>query len=168
MNTEICLINKINKSVFLNVYQYYIYEMSLFYEKYLGNSGLFDFDTNQFDKYWLEDQHWPYFIMVEGNIAGFCLLRQISEGEQRYDIEQYFVLNKYQRKGIGASTLEALVNNHPGKWQVRVLPNNLSAICFWEASIAQISESGWVKTRKQELGSDMHVLYFEKNHTQSP
>ncbi len=167
MKIKLSLIKKTEREIFLNVYQFYIYEMSCFYEKYLGEKGLFDFDTRQFDMYWDQEEHWPYFIFVDSNIAGFCLARRYPDDNERYDVEQYFVLNHYKRKRVGATALQSLVSMHAGKWQVRILPSNSPALHFWEESIARVSNTELIKTQKQESGVNMHFIYFEKYYLTS-
>ncbi len=162
MKIETCLIEEHQKDAFLNIYQFYIYEMSCFYEKQIGSSGLFDFDRGQFDKYWEQNQHWPYFVMINGNIAGFSLIRRYPDDREIYDIEQFFVLNQYKRRGVGFSVFQSLVSEYAGKWQIRVLPSNGPALCFWEDCIDRISGNSATKMQKQECGENIHFLYFEK------
>lgn len=168
MNVQLRPIAQHEQGIFLNIYQFYIFDMSRFFEKHLAPNGLFDFDTTQFDLYWNSDKHWPYFITVDNRIAGFCLVRwypealavEPSTSGQRYDIEQFFVLNHYKHQGVGAQAFKLAINLHPGDWLIRVLAANTPALKFWQRSITAITGHPCAPIPTQEHGTAMNFFYF--------
>ena len=47
-------------------------------DKVLGRNTL-DFDYMFLDHYWTDEGHFPFFIMQIGKLAGFVLVREISD-----------------------------------------------------------------------------------------
>lgn len=160
MNIETRAIEKNQKQTLLNLYQLYIYEFTPYFTIVLNSEGLYDFNAEQIDKYWFDSDHWPYFIHVDGELAGFCLLRKYPDSEERYDVEQFFVLTPYKRRGVGFTVFNSLVNTYSGKWQVRVMESNLPALQFWRSCIDKVAQSSLTE-RKLEFGTPMYFLKFE-------
>lgn len=160
MNVELSAIDKNQKKTLLNLYQFYMYEFTPYFNAVLSNEGLYTIDKRQFDKYWIKDDHWAYFIQVNGELAGFCLLRKYPENDRRYDIEQFFVLTPYKRQGVGFTVFKSLVEAYPGKWQIRVMESNLPALRFWQNCIVRVTQE-CVTERKVELDDNIYFLMFE-------
>ncbi len=126
-----------------NLFQYYIYDMS----EYTGwppyENGTFKVDDSitGLSDYWKKPNHFPYLIKVDDEIAGFSLVRKYPEGEDSYDMGQFFVLRKFKRKGVGEQAFWLSASMHPGRWITRVLPNNLGAKKFWLKVINSIAST---------------------------
>lgn len=130
-----------NYEYVMNLFQYYSYDMSEFMGWPPYENGTFivdDFVTGLSD-YWNKPEHFPYLIMVDDEVAGFSLVRKFPDNSGEFDMGQFFVLRKYKRKGIGEMAFKLTVQNHPGKWLTRVLPNNLGAKKFWGKAIDKVS-----------------------------
>ncbi len=160
MNIEISSIDKRQKKTLFNIYQLYIYELARYFDAALNMDGLFSFNRGHLEKYWdKKGVHWPYFIHVNGELAGFCLLRKYPYNDQRYDIEQFFVLSRYQGQGIGSSVFNLLLEQYPGKWQIRVMEANLPALEFWTKCIAKKTTKS-SRELEVEFGANMHFIRF--------
>ena len=51
-----------------------------------------------------EDGRYPFFIRVDGKLAGLVLVRSCSEHNNLsnpHNIAEFFVMKKYRRKGVG-------------------------------------------------------------------
>lgn len=157
---KIELVKAESPEIIMNLFQYYIYDMSE-YTKFKPNvDGTFTVDETvvKLTDYWTFQDHYPYLIMVDDEIAGFSLIRKFPFDKDYFDIGQFFVLRKFKNKGIGRKAFELSVRKHPGKWMTRVLPNNTGAYKFWEKVIMEIS------TEPPEIKKDLYMnkkmIYF--------
>ena len=91
------------KEILKNLGEYYIYDQSRYSSIDVNEFGLFD-DLDDLDLYWTEENRYPLFIKVDDKLAGFILVydgRQIEEIESNYSIDDFFVMDKYKRQGVG-------------------------------------------------------------------
>ena len=123
------------------LFQYYLYDMSEYTgwnPDANGSYGVSPQVTQLYD-YWRKDDHHPLLIKVDGELAGFSLLRRYPFDPDYYDIGQFFVLRKYKRQGVGATAFGKSVSKFPGKWLTRVLPENTGALAFWQTVISAVA-----------------------------
>ena len=59
------------RSVLHNLYSYYLYDMSEIMGRSPEPSGRYTFDHKSLNKYWQDRGHWPYFIHLGDQLAGF-------------------------------------------------------------------------------------------------
>lgn len=149
-----------SRHVLENLFPYYIYDMSEFMGWNPNESGVFFYDNANFDKYWSEDSHHPFFITVDGTIAGFVLIRKYPQDLSLYDIEQFFVLRKYKGQGVGTQALQKVVTHFPGNWQVRVMLENNAGLSFWKSAIGQLSKD-YQYSKSIDVDLTMHFFHFE-------
>lgn len=96
-----------------------------------------------------------YLIKVYHEIAGFVLLNQETETpSNHWNMGQFFIIAKFQGQGIASRTAQEIWNMHPGKWEVSVLPNNLSALKFWEKAINEFTYGAFNKQLKRVTDED--------------
>jgi predicted acetyltransferase len=78
-------------------------------------------------------------------------------------MDQFFVLKKYRRSGLGKAMALRVFSQLPGYWEVGQMPDNTPAQAFWRAVIAdltdgayteQILTTGWWQGIVQCFGSD--------------
>ena len=86
MQVELKSATKEDTNILLNLFQYYIYDMSRITGKGVGESGKFSFNPNSLDKYWGNTDHWAYLVYLGEDIAGFCLVRRYPREGDVYDI----------------------------------------------------------------------------------
>jgi len=48
---------------------------------------------------------------------------------------EFFILAKFQGKGIGCYVAQKIWEMHPGIWEVAVIPENKPAFAFWQKTI---------------------------------
>lgn len=154
-------INRADSSeIVMNLFQYYIYDMSEYTGFSPNSDGTFTVDESivNLNMYWTCQDHYPYLIIVDDEIAGFSLVRKYPFDNDYFDIGQFFVLRKFKNKGIGRKAFELSIREHPGKWITRVLPNNIGAYRFWDKVISEVSTVP-VKIKK-ELYVNKEMTYF--------
>lgn len=80
--------------------------------------------------YWLEPGRRPYLIRVDGQVAGFALVRAL-ERPGLHELAEFYVGQAFRRQGVGRAAAWALFEGQPGDWQLNVLAGNRSALAFW-------------------------------------
>ena len=130
------------KEILKNLGEYYIYDQSRYSSIDVNEFGLFD-DLDDLDLYWTEENRYPFFIKVDNKLAGFILVydgRQIEEIESNYSIDDFFVMDKYKRQGIGKYCIKYILNKFKGKWQIWFHPRNEVAEKFWIKTIDEYTK----------------------------
>lgn len=124
--------------------QFYLHDLSRFDGTSPGPGGEFAYEY--FDHYWdaalagIEARE-PYFIRVDGEVAGLALLRHLLNG--RWQVAEFFVLRAFRRRGAGLAAAVALFALHPGPWEVAIHPRNEPARRFWQQAIAAADATAW-------------------------
>ena len=139
------------KAIIQNLACFYTYDMS----RYCGflpgwetpNDGHFTcFDLS---RYWVEPNRYPFLIRVDSELAGFALIHKIGSAEDiDWTIREFFIVAKFQGKGIGRKIAHEIFDRFPGKWEVMQIPENTAAIAFWEKAIREYTGNDVVKTEK--------------------
>ncbi|MEZ4645271.1 MAG: GNAT family N-acetyltransferase [Chloroflexota bacterium] len=105
----------------------------------------------------------PFMIRVDGELAGFALIKQLNVNHTVvYDVGEFFVVRKFRRKGIGKSVAYHLFDHFHGIWQVRQMVEHHTAQAFWRRIIADYSENQYHESKQhfEEYGIDMIVQQF--------
>ncbi len=129
---ELVAANLAQRPIFENLIQLYLYDMAAQSEFPLDAQGRYEYDF--LDRFW---EH-PYLILIDGEIAGFCLVIShcpIRERTPCWFMAEFCILRPYQRSGAGRSALHAVLNRHPGDWEISWDKENKPANGFWQAVI---------------------------------
>jgi predicted acetyltransferase len=130
-----------------------IYRMLELYQHDL--SDVWDQDLNThgeygyaLDEYWLTRDCNAFVVLVESRYAGVALVnrRPKMPGADHW-LEQFFIIKKYRRRGIGAAAAGALFDSMPGVWQVGQMPLNKPAQAFWRRVVAQYTGGSYQEQR---------------------
>ncbi len=81
----------------------------------------------------------PHFHVA--TLAGFALVLPVAEGFANWTIDEFFVLRKYRRLGVGRAAASAIFKGAPGSWVVQGTRNNANARIFWEKVISEVASS---------------------------
>jgi len=79
-------------------------------------------------------------------LAGFVLVcddRQIEEIKSNYAIDDFFVMHKYKRQGVGKYCAECVFGMFKGTWQIWFHPNNKAANNFWINVVDEYTEGAF-------------------------
>ncbi|MCE7929230.1 MAG: GNAT family N-acetyltransferase [Dehalococcoidia bacterium] len=128
-----------------NLLQLYLHELSAFGSREAGEDGRYPYPY--LPLYWSEQGRWPFLLRVDGNVAGFALVRQV---EGRFQMAEFYVLREYRRCGVGERAARLLFAQFPGLWLVEELAANTAAIAFWRAVIGRFA--GVFKERQGPSG----------------
>lgn len=146
MNLSISLLPAtiLDYALIQNIARFYVYDLS----RECGNisddwnipaDGLYE--SFDFKEYFDSPFKKAYIIKANNAIAGFVLLNQ--DGlfpNTQWNMGEFFILAKFQRKGIGRSIAETVFRNHMGEWEVSVIPENKSAALFWRRIISALTD----------------------------
>jgi predicted acetyltransferase len=89
------------------------------------------FGWKDLDRWWREPDRRPFFLRVDGRLAGFAL---VHSGDP-HDMAEFFVLRKYRRGGVGTQAARLVFARFPGAWQVRQQWANTAATAFWRRTV---------------------------------
>ena len=89
------------KEILRNLMEKYDYEFSQYDNRDVNPLGLFGYDW--LDCYWTEEGRYPFFIRVDGKLAGFVMVGNFMEvfKDAQYCMSEFFVMYKYRRRGVG-------------------------------------------------------------------
>ena len=124
-----------------------------------------DADTHARYGYNLEpyrrDDRFGAHVALEGSqYAGFALVSPAAVTRQQGSwMEQFFVLRRYRRTGLGGALARHALQSHPGPWEVGQMASNVAAQAFWRKVIGahtrgeylevQVTEGWWQGTVQQ-------------------
>lgn len=152
--------NDHGKKIIINLMQLYTYELS-FYEDETTNFKLLDnglYDLGKYiELYWKEEKRYPYILNCNGEIVGFTLVRFNEDG--RYEIGEFFILNKFRKLGAGKYMARQMFEKYHGKWEIRVLLKNKRAQDFWRRIIKEYTDNNFKETLIRN--NTRYAFYFE-------
>ncbi|KAA0550030.1 GNAT family N-acetyltransferase [Bacillus sp. BGMRC 2118] len=115
-----------------NLFEYYVYEFSPYLNIDVGMDGKFGF--NQLEEYFTEFYD-AYFIYRENKIVGFCIVQRMDKYEYDFQIEQFFILKRYEGLGLGKAAAFQIFNQYKGRWNITQIETNYRAQAFWRGII---------------------------------
>jgi predicted acetyltransferase len=151
-NTEVIIrrASPEDKLILHNLLQFYLYDFSILIDTDVDGNGLYDYPF--LDLYWMEPARHPFLIMVNGNLAGFALVREITEenGIPCRAIAEFFIMQKYRRRGIGRLAAIHIFEMFPGKWEVHQIQENVPAQAFWRNTIGEYTNGDFKEHHNED------------------
>jgi predicted acetyltransferase len=142
---------KKDKTTIQNLGRFYAYEMS----RYCGflpgwetpSNGLFE--CPDLSSYFKESKRHAFLVKVDDELAGFALINKIgSTPDVDWNVGEFFIIAKFQGKGIGRIAAEHMFNTFPGIWETAQIPENKPALNFWEKVVNQYTRGQFKKNHK--------------------
>lgn len=151
-----------------NMARFYAYDLSKscgFYELFdwsFPENGLYE--ARDISEYWQPNHH-PFVIKVDDELAGFALIdKNGTSVDIDWNMGEFFIVGKFQGKGVGKQVAIELFNQFPGNWEVQQMPPNLPAIHFWKKVIAAYTDNQFTEAKKMIQEPEPHeniVLSFK-------
>lgn len=142
-----------------NMSRYYIYDLS----EYTGWSCSLDGQyagCDEFFEDWYTGRNHPYIIKVDGEFAGFAGVKYDACNDE-YEIQEFFILRKFRRQGVGGIIASMLFDLYHGNWIVQQLAVNTPAINFWQVMINAYTKGEFVNEGLSESPwGDIQTLRF--------
>jgi predicted acetyltransferase len=140
---EVRIANPDERLPLYRMLELYQHDLSDIWHQDLDTHGEYGYDL---DRYWKSADCWTYLFLVEGKLAGFALVdRRVRIPGDDFWMDQFFVLKKYRRHGIGSAAASAVLDTHPGHWQVGQMPANLAAQAFWRSLVGSYTRNAYTE-----------------------
>ncbi|BBH24381.1 hypothetical protein Back11_57260 [Paenibacillus baekrokdamisoli] len=139
------------KSTLRNLLELYNYDFSEFEPEDVNENGLYGY--RYLDQYWTEEGRHPFFIRVDGKLAGFALVREVGTNEHNqtiYSVAEFFVMKKYRKLGVGQHVSTELFNTFSGIWKVGQIETNKPAQAFWRKIIGKYTNNNYREIREDD------------------
>jgi len=102
-----------------------------------------DFLAGWWDDY--KDVFHPFLLAIDSKWAGFALVEVgsyvMSDEDQHWLIEEFFVVRKYRGQGHGEWFARALFDRFPGTWEIGQIDANTGAQLFWRKVIGRYADT---------------------------
>lgn len=132
-----------------NMARFYVYDRTSYMGWECPESGLFE--CIDFKHYFERLDEKAFLIRVSDEIAGFVLLDKMRLLEPvDWNMGEFFVLAKFQGQGIARMVAREIFKEHPGKWSIAVMPENIKAVKFWRKIIVEVSGGDFSEVFKTE------------------
>jgi len=141
MNIEVLKISLEEKPIFKNLLKMYCYEWSQYNKFDVNGKGEYEFESH-ISRYFEKERHYPFFIKVNGILAGFILIDDdfVMHPDYDYAMGEFFVMYKYRRAGVGRYAAKAIFDMLHGKWEIGEHPDNLPSVKFWDSVINKYTD----------------------------
>jgi predicted acetyltransferase len=161
MRVELQPVPLSSASILANLVQLYCHDLSVSFGLEIGADGRFGYA--HLALYWSDpERRFPYFITVDGKLAGFALATRGSPANTDpsvLDVAEFFVLRTQRRSGVGARAAHALWDVLPGRWTVRAAATNEAAVQFWRRTVQGYARGGATSEQTLTLnGMVRHVF----------
>lgn len=121
----------------------YQYELSDIWDQDIDARGEYGYSL---DRFWSGDGCRAFVATVSGHYAGFALADgAVKIGTNGHWMDQFFVLKKYRRGGLGATLARQVFEALPGPWEVGQMPGNVAAQSFWRRVIADHTKGAYTE-----------------------
>lgn len=118
-----------DRAVLWRLLQLYLHDFSEIDRRAVDERG--EFEYRWFDHYWTEAERSPLLVRVDGEWAGFALVRRGVPNE----MAEFFIMRKHRRSGVGRRVAAECFDRFPGRWLTHQIPDNEAATAFWRAAI---------------------------------
>jgi len=82
------------------------------------------------------EEHWPYLVRSQGEIAGFALVRKSTPST--YVIGEFFITPKARGADVGQGAVSEILQKFAGNWEVPFQNENSKGAAFWRKTISNL------------------------------
>lgn len=170
MNITLTQVKEEDKSVLRQLLELYAYDFSEYDDADVNEHGLYGY--TYFDHYWTEPDRHPFFIKVDGKLAGFVLINEycyVATAPGTRSIAEFFVMRKYRRRGVGKAAALMIFDQFPGEWEVIQHGGNRPSQLFWEQVIAELTGGNFRQEAAQtEWWTGQALLFALQRQNDAP
>jgi predicted acetyltransferase len=139
MNIEIIPATPQHRTLLWHLFELYCHDFSEMTGEDVSEAGTYTGDD--FLAHWPEAGWHPFLVSVDSHWAGFAWVRTgksyVTPGANNVWLDEFFVIRKYRRQGVGERVAAHLFDKFPGVWEVGEIPNNVNAQAFWRKVIGR-------------------------------
>ena len=151
-----------------NLFRLYYYDLSTVTDWNCPESGIFEgYVFGDLSRFWKDDGKYAFVVRVDYHLAGFVLIDNVGVNTLvDYNIAEFFILQKYRRKGVGTYVAEHIFDQFRGNWEVMQAPSHKAAQAFWRKVIAQYTSGNYKESTEasKNHGGDWVVQRFNNNN----
>lgn len=156
MSIELQAVRSDQKPVLEQLLQLCIHDYSEFESIKTGPDGRFHY--RWLDFYFCETCRHPYFLHVNGELAGFVLIREGGGKEDwDYQIAEFFILRAFRQKGIGKSAALKALDLFSGLWEISFCTLNKPAVSLW-TSVANCFDRVTLREDPSEVNRSSYLI----------
>jgi len=146
MNVDIEGVQLNEEHILRNMFEFYDYEFSQYLNFELNKEGLFR--KAPVTEYLSNDEFNSFFIKSDGTLLGFVIVKMTNSNPSKpsFEIEQFFILKKYNGKGIGKQAAIKIFDRYKGNWKVTQVERNYPAQAFWRNVIKHYTNNLYTET----------------------
>jgi predicted acetyltransferase len=151
-----------DRPVLANLIQFYLYDFTDFKEWDVQEDGRFE--DYGLDGCCTSDDRHPFLIRADERLAGFAIVDDRSHltGEHGiWDVADFFVLRRYQKRGVGERAARVLFNRFRDHWEIRVMAANLDALAFWRKVINRYTDGQFEEVQWNDARWRGPVQFFD-------
>lgn len=118
-----------------NLLELYCHDMAEWFLFDANDKGLYTYAP---DKVW-NDHVDVHLASIGGIPIGFALVGSAEPflgDRSAKDLDEFFVVRRHRRHGIGHRLATHVWDQYPGQWLVRVFQGNRPALPFWRTTVA--------------------------------
>lgn len=151
---------EVDYPIIQNMASYYAYDLS----EYMGWPQESDGTASigmDYIQYWQEPDTYPFIIKYKDELVGFVIIdKKVSNPANDFNIAQFFILKKFQGKGIGRYIACQCLDKFSGNWEVFVMPGNEGAYRFWRKIIKVYTRYQFKEFTRSVNGYSRNVFEF--------
>jgi RimJ/RimL family protein N-acetyltransferase/predicted acetyltransferase len=156
-----------DQPVFQKLSNYYAYDISEFFGYAAGwempDSGIYE--HMDYIKYWKDKDCFPFLVRYGDELVGYVIIdRKGTDKRTDYNVSQFFILRKFQHKGVGRFVARTCFDQFPGKWEVMVMPGNEGGYRFWRSVIKEYTGGKYQELTKRLVeshGETRNIFRFQ-------
>ncbi len=139
--------------------EFYQHDLSDIWDQDLDLHGEFGYSLDRFGR---DEGCHAFLVLVDGKYAGFALVDgSVKVGDHGYWMDQFFVMKKYRRFGVGKALAMQVFAALPGSWEVGQMESNPAAQAFWRSVIGQKTHGNYRERTLAEGWWQGRVQIFE-------
>lgn len=147
-----------------NLFEHYLHDMAQWFEFDSKEDGSYSYPT---ERIW-EEGYRVFLVYRERVPCGFALVGSAESFIREAgvnDIDEFFVVRRYRRRGVGRAFATWLWDTMPGEWLVRVFQRNEPAMPFWRTTIGTYTGDAFTETVHKEKGNPWSYFLFRSPGT---
>ena len=144
MKIEVAEATRKDEPMLERLFQLYQYDFSEIMGGDVQDDGVFRYIS--LGDVWDDDRAHVFSMRVEGLVAGVAIVIERSHftGDSNVAyMDEFFVMRKYRRMGVGSEFATRLFEMFPGRWEVAEVAPNTEATLFWRAVIGKYTDSNF-------------------------
>jgi len=102
------------------------------------------------------EDHWPFLIKSQGEIAGFALVRKSKP--MTHVIGEFFIRPEFRGTGISALAVDRILQKFVGNWEIPFQNENSRAASFWRKTIKQLGYQA-TEIESTESSTDLLLIF---------